>query len=152
MTLYIAIDGPGGSGKTYFSGLLGKKLGAPTLHLDEYGNDFEPFIGIPALVEAIRKQDADIVIFEGVGVFSPEFDEFTPYRILISTPEEVRAERVSGRDVPRSDRTAEDWEKIFSIWMVAEQDYFTQEIISKADIVLTDNDSAAVNLVLSKLS
>lgn len=49
MTRYIAIDGKGGSGKTYLARLLAEKLQARLFHLDDYGDDYKPFIGIPTL-------------------------------------------------------------------------------------------------------
>ena len=44
MTKYIAIDGRSGSGKSYLANLLAEQLDVKVFHLDDYGNDFEPFI------------------------------------------------------------------------------------------------------------
>ena len=105
MTRYIAIDGPGGSGKTYISDLLAARINATVFHLDDYGDDFKPFIGIPALVKDIQKSTEEIVIYEGVGVFDPRLDEFKATRIFISTSDRMRANRAAKRDVPRKGRT-----------------------------------------------
>lgn len=111
MTKYIALDGRSGSGKTYISNLLAEELGAPVFHLDEFGNDFRPFVGIPALINKLKQADDEIVIHEGVGVFDSRFDSFKPCRIFIDTTEKLRADRAAARDVPRSDHTKEDWQK-----------------------------------------
>ena len=111
MSRYIAIDGRGGSGKTYLSNLLAKELDAAVFHLDECGNDYEPFIGIPKLIDAVAKAKNELVIFEGVGVFDERFDLFNPFRILVDIPDTIRKKRAEGRDVPSSDRSEEEWKK-----------------------------------------
>ena len=136
MHRYIAIDGKGGSGKTHLTNLLEKKLGVPVFHLDEYGNDYEPFVGIPRLVEELKNIDASLVIFEGVGVFKSDFDEFNAFKILVDVTDEVRKDRVGGRDVPTDERSQEEWNKIFDIWIRAESEYFTDELASKADLIV----------------
>lgn len=136
MTRYIAIDGKGGSGKTHLTNLLEEKLSVPVFHLDEYGNDYEPFIGIPKLVEKLQHTDAPVLIFEGVGVFKSDFDEFNAFKILVDITDEVRKIRVGGRDVPTDERSQEEWDKIFDIWIKAESEYFTDELKTKADLVV----------------
>lgn len=137
MTKYIAIDGKGGSGKTYLSNLLAKKLECRVLHLDDFGDDFHPFVGVPGLVEAITDAAGEkFVIFEGVGVFKDEFEKFEAFKVFVDTPENIRKQRVESRDVPRSDRSEEDWKRIFQIWNLAETEYFTDELKSKANVVV----------------
>ena len=140
MTRYIAIDGKGGSGKTYVSGLLAEKLQARLFHLDDYGDDYRPFIGIPALRKLVAEATDDIVIYEGVGVFDDQFDDLQLFRIFVQVPEEIRKQRAEGRDVPRDDRTADDWEEIWRIWDKAEPEYFTDSIMQKADLVVGTED------------
>jgi uridine kinase len=132
---YIAIDGPGGSGKTYLANRLAERLHAEVFHLDEFGNDYEPFIGIPKLIDAINASSAPIVIFEGVGVFDKRFDRFNPLRVFVNTSLTVRRERAALRDVPRSDRPAEEWRKIYAIWSGAEGEYFTDILRERANLV-----------------
>jgi uridine kinase len=135
---YIAIDGRGGSGKTYLAEQLAERLPARVLHLDDFGNDYEPFIGIPKLIEAIEKSAEDTIIFEGVGVFDERFDRFKAFRIFVNTDLEVRKSRAAGRDVPRTDRTAEDWREIYEIWRKAEADYFSEARVQKANYVTSE--------------
>lgn len=140
MTKYIAIDGKGGSGKTYMSELLASRLQARLFHLDDYGDDYKPFIGIPTLRKLVAKATDDIVIYEGVGVFDDQFDDLRPFRIFVQVPEEIRKQRAEGRDVPRDDRTAEDWKEIWAIWDEAEPACFTESIIQKADMIVGTKD------------
>lgn len=137
---YIAIEGRGGSGKTYLSELLANQLQCKVLHLDEYGNDFEPFVGIPSLLKEISKiENAEVVIYEGVGVFKDEFDYLNAFKIFVDTGDEVRKSRAESRDVPTDERSKEEWEKIYKIWSLAESEYFTEDIKTKAHYI-TDKD------------
>lgn len=140
MTRYIAIDGKGGSGKTYLSELLARKLQARLFHLDDYGDDYKPFIGIPKLRQLVAEATDDIVIYEGVGVFDDRFDDLQPFRVFVQVPEDIRKERAEGRDVPRSDRTVEDWQEIWRIWDEAEPKHFTEATMQKADIIVGEED------------
>ena len=152
MTRYIAIDGKGGSGKTYLSSLLAERLGATLLHLDDYGDDYKPFIGLPRLVAELEQITDDIVIYEGVGVFDERFDKFKPFRILVQVPGEIKAARASSRDVPRADRSAEDWKKIWDIWFEAEAKYFDESFSQKADIIVgTEDGQFDIELILARL-
>lgn len=151
MTRFIAIDGHGGSGKTHISKLLAERIGAKVYNLDTYGDDFHPFIGIPALIDDLKQASEDTVIYEGVGVFDPRFDEFNAFRIFVSTSNNVRANRVANRDVPRADRSAQDWQKIFKIWDVAEQEYFTPELIQSANLSIYNDESVDVAAIAKDL-
>lgn len=152
MTKFIAIDGRGGSGKTHISNLLAKSLRATVFHLDEFGDDFQPFVGIPALINKLNKVDDEIVIYEGVGVFDSRFDPFKPFRIFVSTPDNVRSDRAASRDIPRSDRTAEDWRKIYEIWKTAETAYFTPNLEQSAHLILNNETSADIQSILDELN
>jgi uridine kinase len=148
---YIAIDGPGGSGKTYLANRLAERLHAEVFHLDDFGNDYEPFIGIPKLVEAIAASIAPVVIFEGVGVFDARFDRFDPFRVFVNTSLIVRRERAALRDVPRSDRSAEEWKKIYEIWRVAEADYFTDGLKDRADLVTPETGEDDADGIIARM-
>ena len=83
MTRYIAIDGSGGSGKTYLSNKLADAMNAQVFHLDKYGSDFVPFVGLPVLRRLIGESTDEIVIYEGVGVFDKRFDDLNPFKIFV---------------------------------------------------------------------
>ncbi len=136
MTKYIAIDGKGGSGKTYLAGLLAEKLHANVYHLDDYGNDYQPFVGLPKLREVVAEATGEVIIYEGVGVFDERFDTLQPFRILVQVPDDIRNEWATGRDVPRQDRSAEDWKNIWAIWNAVERAYFTEIVAKKADMIV----------------
>ena len=152
MTQFIAIDGRGGSGKTHISDILAERLDVAVFHLDEYGNDFEPFIGIPVLIEDLRKVTADTVIYEGVGVFDARFDEFHSFRIFIETSSQVRESRVAGRDTPRADRSVADWQKIFAIWDEAEKAYFTPELIESARLIINGDTDVDIEEIVQQVN
>lgn len=151
MKQYIAIDGHSGSGKTHISALLADRINARVFNLDDYGNDFEPFVGIPSLIEALRKVESGTIIYEGVGVFDQRFDEFKPYRIFIDTADHIRDKRVRNRDVPREDRTVDDWQKIFAIWEKPERDYFNSNIKVSADLIINNDDEADIDSIVKNL-
>lgn len=152
MTKYVAIEGRGGSGKTYLSTLLGEKMSVKVFHLDDYGDDWKPFIGIPKLIELLTATTDDVVIFEGVGVFKDEFDQFNAYKIFVDTPEDIRDSRAKGRDIPRSDRTAEDWKDIWVIWNESDKTYYTAELRAKADLVVgSDSGEFAIDEIIASI-
>lgn len=151
MPKFIAIDGHGGSGKTHISNLLAERLAAQVLHLDDYGDDFRPFIGIPTLINYLKHAEADVVIYEGIGVYDSRFDEFSAYRIFVDTSHTVRTSRVASRDVPRANRTTEDWQRIFAIWDEAERTYFTPELVESADLIIDNDGIVDLDLVIRKI-
>lgn len=136
MTTYIAIDGSGGSGKTYLSEKLAHALNAQLFHLDKYGSDFVPFVGLPVLRRLVGEVTSGTIVYEGVGVFDDRFNDLKPFKIFVDTPEDIRASRVARRDIPREDRTAGDWELITEVWTKAEQDYSMADAKRKADLVV----------------
>lgn len=143
----------GGSGKTYLSELLAARLGAPVYHLDDHGDDYRPFIGLPKLRELVGAASEEVVIYEGVGVFDDAFDDLEQYRILVQVPDNVRRERATGRDLPRADRSAQDWQDIYDIWIVAEQEYFVPATIDKADLIVgTVDGQFDVDDILARIS
>ncbi len=150
--MYIAIDGRGGSGKTHLANLLATRLRGEVFQLDYFGNDHEPFVGIPKLIEAVDASRGEVTIFEGVGVFDARFDRFHPLRVFVNTPPELRKKRAEGRDVPRADRSQEEWKKIYEIWKEAEASYFTGAVISRADIVVADSGSREADEIMRRLT
>ena len=151
MKHFIAIDGHSGAGKTHIASLLAERIGGTVFKLDDFGNDFDPFVGIPLLIEELRKIDSGIVIYEGVGVFDKRFDEFKAFRIFINTSEPIRDNRVRNRDLTREDRSAEDWQRVFAIWEKPEKDYFDSGIKESADLIINnDNGVLILSLIIYK--
>jgi uridine kinase len=150
MTEYIAIDGKGGSGKTYLSERLATRLSAHVFHLDEFGDDHHPFIGIPKLVEMLEAAQGDVIIFEGVGVLDTRFVPFNAFKILVEVPEGIKRSRAASRDMPRSDRSLEEWRKIYDIWSDAEKAYFTPAIFRNADMVVGENGEFDIDAIVTR--
>lgn len=140
MKTYIAIDGSGGSGKTYLSEKLASALNAQLFHLDKYGSDFVPFVGLPVLRRLVGESTSETVIYEGVGVFDHRFEDLNAFNIFVDTPQDIRAHRAASRDVPREDRTPEDWVLINEIWAKAEQEHPIADAKQKADLIVGSDD------------
>lgn len=106
----VAVDGPGGAGKTTFADQLAAAAGgAPVLHTDDFASDDEPIDWWPAMLrEAIEPlargeagggvEPAPIVIVEGVTSGRSEWAEHLAYVIWLETPDAVRLARVIARD------------------------------------------------------
>lgn len=151
MTKYIAIDGMSGSGKTYLSNLLSKRLNAKVFHLDEYGDDFHPFVGLPKLLDKVKQAKAEIVIYEGVGVFGDKFNSLEPFRILVKANDDIKNKRIYDRDVLSPKHTKDEWVLIGEIWEDVEKEYFDNSLDNKADLIIKNNDKLNIDLVISKL-
>lgn len=128
----IAIDGRSGSGKTALSEQLASKLHIPVLHLDEFGDDYHPFIGLPALYEEVSKRDAPALIIEGVGVINPHLDDYRHFSIMLETSDQERMRRMIDRDSSKFD--SHELAVVGNIWYEAEKMHFGHTI--HADILL----------------
>jgi len=153
MIKHIAIDGMSGSGKTFLSDLLSHRLNAKIFHLDDYGNDFEPFIGLAKLFDNINQSKAKIIIYEGVGVFDNRFDIFKPYRILVKIPESIRKEQMHNRDMSNEKHSVDDWAVIGKIWDKAEKEYFGKNInMNSALVVSTADGDFDLDFIISRFN
>src|SRR5436190_22480642 len=54
-TRVIAVDGPGGAGKTTLAAWLGKELDAPIVHTDEFASWHDPVDWWPDVIERVPK-------------------------------------------------------------------------------------------------
>lgn len=151
MTKYIAIDGMGGSGKSYISDLLATRLNAEVFHLDDYGDDFHPFIGLPKLLEIVKQSAAEIVIYEGVGVFDDKFNVLDPFKILVKSSDDIINERIYKRDILNPRYTKEEWMRIGKIWESAQNEYFNKSIDNKADLTIGNNGELDIDMIVSEI-
>jgi hypothetical protein len=69
----------------------------------------------------------------------------------VNTDPEVRRTRAAARDVPRSDRSADEWKKIYDIWRDAETAYFTDARMAKADLVTAADGRVDVVEIASRI-
>lgn len=156
-TRLIAIDGPGGAGKSSLARRLADHLGdAPVVHTDDFASWDNPLDWWPRLVEEVleplarneaaryvrsnweREEErtwgevapSPFVILEGVSAFRQAFRPFLTYSIWIETPREVRLRRGLERD---GEDARAQWEK----WMAEEAAYVVREKPrDNADLIL----------------
>ena len=146
-TRVIAVDGPGGAGKSALATRLAEKLGgAQVVHTDDFASWDNPLNWWPRLIEDVleplarneparyRRSDwegkakvewgevvpADFVILEGVSASREAFRPFLAYTVWIETPRDVRLRRGLDRD---GERARAQWEQ----WMAEEDDYVRRE-------------------------
>jgi uridine kinase len=156
-TKIIAIDGPGGAGKSTLAACLAEELGgAQVLHTDDFASWDNPLDWWPRLIEEaleplsrdqparFRRTDwenkgreewreiepAEFVILEGVSASREAFQPFLAYSIWVETPQELRRRRGLERD---GELARAQWEQ----WMAQEDDYVRREKPQdRADVVV----------------
>ncbi len=155
-TEIIAIDGCGGSGKSTFAARLGKLLGCPVVHTDDFASwnnvlDWYPRMteqvmeplrrngvaryqrydwGTRKLAEWLEVEPQLYVIVEGVSSSRAEFREFLTYRIYMEADRETRLKRGLERDGVEA---LELWRG----WMTEEDAYLERDDpMRHADIVV----------------
>ena len=160
-TKIIAVDGPGGAGKSAFAARLAEELGgAQVLHTDDFASWENPIDWWPRLVNEVleplsrnqsaryRRTDwgnpehhdwgevtpAKFVILEGVTASREPFRPFLTYSVWIETPRELRLSRGLARD---GEEARVQWEE----WMAKEEDYMRREKPrERADLVLPGDE------------
>lgn len=140
----VAIDGPGGAGKSTFASLLATELGdAPIVHTDDLASADTPINWWPrlrdqvieplvsgrharyqrydwsteSLAEWVELEPAPVVIVEGVTAARKEWRHHLRFIIWIETPRAERLRRGLQRDGLDA---AEDWET----WGAAEDRHY----------------------------
>lgn len=158
-TKIIAIDGPGGAGKTTLAARLAEELGgAQVLHTDDFASWDNPLGWWPRLIdEALEPlsrnesarfkrtdwengdrelwgevEPAEFVILEGVSASRQAFQPFLTYSIWIETPRELRLKRGLERD---GEEARAQWEQ----WMAEEDNKYIERERRRehADLVLS---------------
>jgi uridine kinase len=146
MTRLIAIDGPGGAGKTTLATWLAKELHAPIVRTDDFASWDNPLDWWPSLLERVlkplaageaahyqptswtgEKRDAVVidpsggtVILEGVTATRAAFRPFLAYSIWIETERPLRLQRGINRD---GEAARQQWER----WMEQEDRFIEAE-------------------------
>jgi uridine kinase len=154
-TRIVAIDGPGGAGKTSLAAYLARELNAPVVHTDDFASWDNPVDWWPELVEKVLEpfatgrpacyaptswgapgikhvvlEPAEFVLLEGVTASREAFRPYLAYSIWIESPRALRLRRGLDRD---GEEARADWER----WMAGEDAYIERERpAERADIVL----------------
>jgi uridine kinase len=154
----IAVDGPGGAGKTTFAEQLGRALEAPVIHTDDFADWDKPIEWGPALIDEVLRplklgmrvrfkpsswggpdrpevliEPADYVILEGVTASREAFRPYLAYSIWIDAPRELRLRRGLERDGVEA---RAKWEA----WMAEEDRYIeTEHPADRVDLVILAN-------------
>jgi uridine kinase len=154
-TRVIAVDGPGGAGKSSLAEWLARELGAPIIHTDDFGSWEKPIDWWPNLLETVLKpiaagqlaryeptnrgasekaplviEPTDFVILEGVTASREAFRPYLTYSIWIETARGLRLHRGLQRD---GNHARASWDT----WMAEEDAYIGRERpADHADVVL----------------
>ena len=146
-TRIVAIDGPGGAGKTTFAARLAHALGeAQIIHTDDFASWEHQFDWSPRLLADVieplrvgragryRRYDwagralaewhevpaAPVLLVEGVGAGRREFATALAFVAWIETPPEVRLARGIERD-------GENMRAFWNQWIAGERRHFAQD-------------------------
>jgi uridine kinase len=145
-TRIIAVDGPGGAGKTTLAAWLAEQLEATAvIHTDDFASWHNPLDWWPTLLEqaleplaagaaaryeptvwAGRKRKRVViepggtVLLEGVSAARSAFRPYLAYAVWVETSRTVRLERGIARD---GEDSREQWER----WMAEEDAYIARE-------------------------
>jgi uridine kinase len=153
----VAVDGPGGAGKSTFARALSAAAGgAPVIHTDDFAAADNPIDWWPRLLEQViepyargdaayyQRYDwpseslaewhtvdpAPIVIIEGVSAGRSEWAAHLCFVVWIETPREERLRRAVERDGPEA---LDDWE----FWMGEEDTHYERDPTrERADVVI----------------
>jgi len=157
-TRLVAVDGPGGAGKTTFAAALAGELGAPVVHSDDFylpmdGDPlrwWEPFrtrVLLPLLdgregrfrrydwragayAEDVVVPPSPVVIVEGVGSAWRGATPYLSLAVWVRAPLNVRVARTARRDGPEA---AGLWEA----WRVSEERHFAADgTYERADVIV----------------
>jgi uridine kinase len=158
-TRVVAVDGPGGAGKSTLARWLARELSAPVIHTDDFADWDNPTNWWPELLDKVLKPIAsgsparfvptrwdrtepgevtvdpgDFVILEGVTASREAFRPYLAFSIWIEAPRDLRLERGLRRD---GGHMRARWEQ----WMDAEDRYVEGERPAEhADLVLRGDE------------
>lgn len=158
----VAVDGPGGSGKSTFARRLSAAAhGAPVIHTDDFASWENEFDWWPRFIEQViaplrgghpaRYQQYDwvgrrlaewqdvapepVVIVEGVGAARQEFADALVLAIWVETPADLRLARGIARD-------GEELRGFWEQWIVGEERHYTADHTrDRANLIVCGNPS-----------
>jgi uridine kinase len=159
-TRIVAIDGPGGAGKSSLAEWLARELDAPVIHTDDFASWENPVDWFPELIERaleplaagepanyrptswdgeekkpVRIEPSAFVLLEGVTASRRAFRPYLAYSIWVETPRDLRLKRGLARD---GEPARAQWER----WMESEDRYVESESPAEhADIVIHGHEN-----------
>jgi uridine kinase len=145
-TRIVAVDGPGGAGKSVLADRLAAAFGgAQVVHTDDFASWDDPVDWWPRLLEAVLEPlsrgepgtyrptswdgtdrapvhivPADVVVLEGVTASREVFRPYLTFAIWVETPRELRLQRGLERD-------GEEARSLWERWMAEEDAYVRRE-------------------------
>jgi uridine kinase len=153
----VAVDGPGGAGKSTFARALSEAAGgAPVIHTDDFAADDNPIDWWPRLLEQVIEpfargsaahfqrydwgsrtlaewhtiEPAPIIIIEGVSAGRSEWAAHLSFLIWVETPRAERLRRGTERDGAEA---LDAWE----LWMAGEDAHYERDPTrERADVVI----------------
>jgi uridine kinase len=163
----IAVDGPGGAGKSTFAARLSRAFGdgavVPLVHTDDFASWDDQFGWGPLLrarvIEPLLSGEtgryqrydwvdkrfaewhdvpvADVLIIEGVGAAQRLFADAVAMTVWVETPPDVRLARGIARD---GEELREFWQQ----WIVGEWAHFAaDDTFARADLVVIGDPAVA---------
>ena len=155
-TLFIAIDGRGGSGKTTLAALLMKKLNAQLIQTDDFASWDNPYDWSRLLIErvfepiqngaktlnyprskwwenhqpepVVDQPVTKIMILEGVSSLRKEFHDYISIGIFVNTPRETCLQRGIERDINNdTGKTKVEITAMWENWAAAEDEYINRD-------------------------
>lgn len=146
-TKVIAVDGPGGAGKSYLAERLSKELGdTPIVRTDDFASWDNPLNWCPRLVDQVLEplsrnkvaryqrydwdtkslaewhdvEPGEFLILDGVSASREAFRPYLAFSIWVETPRDERLRRGLERD---GEQARDQWQE----WMRQEDDYIERE-------------------------
>ena len=177
-TLFIAVDGRGGSGKSTVAQYLSERLNAEVVRTDDFASWGNPFGWWPLLIEqvfqpiqngtrtlyyplsvyrmgwqpatAVGQPVTEIMVLEGVSSSRKEFRQYISLSIFIDAPKDICLRRGLERDRLKGKRSESELIRLWEGWSAEEDSYLQRDDPKQhADVVIDGTKPFEDQLALS---